>query len=80
MTSSQAEKSTDQSNLKPFLLVQYPSQGTPVFKFLNIKHPRFGNPAARSNGTREPVHISKVIYEVMAFVLGDESPVKRGCR
>jgi len=32
------------------------------------------------NGSREPVHISKVIGEVMAFVLGDESRAKRGCR
>jgi len=60
--------------------VQYPDQGTPVFKFLSIKNPRFNNPGAHVNGYRNPVHISKVIYEVMAFLLGDESPVKRGCR
>jgi len=80
VTYSQAKKSPNYSDSKPYLLVKYPSQGRSVFKLLNIKRPRFANPAARSNGTREPVHISEVIVEVMAFVLGDESPVKRGCR
>ncbi|MBA7616449.1 hypothetical protein ES703_23745 [subsurface metagenome] len=80
MPTSHALKSNHSQNEKPYLLVQYPDQGTPVFKFLNIVHPRFDNPGARVNGSRNPVHISKVISEVMAFVLGDESRVKRGCR
>jgi len=80
MTHSQAHKSSIESDDRPYLLVQNPDQGRPVFKFLTIKNQRFNNPVSRSNGTRNPVHISEVISEVMAFVLGDESRAKRGCR
>jgi len=80
LSTPNALKSNHSQNEKPYLLVQDPGQGRPVFKLLNIKHPRFNNPGARANGSRDPVHISKVIAEVMAFVLGDESRAKRGCR
>ncbi|MBA7608105.1 hypothetical protein ES703_15280 [subsurface metagenome] len=69
MTRSQDQKPGIKSDDKPYLLVQYPSQGRPVFKFLNIKNPRFTNPGSRSNGSENPVHISKVIEEAMSFIL-----------
>ncbi|MBA7659928.1 hypothetical protein ES703_67922 [subsurface metagenome] len=83
MTSSQAKKSTDQSNIKPFLLVQYPSQGRPSFRLLNIKYPHLNNSGSRSNNHKYPVHISKVI-EGSLFLMSTNDTLrrhvdKRGC-
>jgi len=68
MIKHQAKKSTDQSNIKPFLLVRYPSQGRPSFRLLNIKHPRFNNSGSRSSKNKYPVHISKVITDALAVI------------
>jgi len=69
LPTSNALKSNHSQNEKPYLLVQCPSQGRPVFKLLNIKNPRFTNPGAHANGYRNPVHISKVIDEAILFTL-----------
>ncbi|GAI68194.1 unnamed protein product [marine sediment metagenome] len=69
MRLSQAKKSTDQSNNKPFLLVERQGNGRPAFRLLSIKNPRFNNPGTRLNNHKSPVHISKVIWESILFIL-----------
>jgi len=73
LTQSQTKKTTDQSDNKPYLLVQYPSQGRHELSFLNIKNPRFDNPRACSNKHKDLVHISAVIEESMLFILNHAS-------